>query len=92
MTIERKTKLGLLSTAAALIAGCTPNDTGLGSAARSNYEAQVVEPDPAYAQDQQTSGSQVAGAQERYRTGRVKKPASIRTTDSGAAGSSGGKN
>jgi hypothetical protein len=98
MTIDRKMlALGLLASAAALSA-CTPNDTGLGSAARQNYAAQIVEPDPKYEEAMAANGDQTAAAQERYRKGTVKKPAGIKTTSGsgggggGSGGSSGGSN
>ncbi len=87
MTIK---KIGLLALVPAigLAAGCTPNDITLGAAAKNNYEAQIIEPDPKYAEAHTTDGNQVANAQTRYRTGNVKKPTSIRTTNSGAGGGS----
>jgi hypothetical protein len=77
-----------------LAAGCTPNDITLGAAVRNNKEAQIVEPDPQYSDAQTADGSQVAGAQARYRTDRVKKARTIRTTTgtSGSGSSSGGGN
>jgi type IV pilus biogenesis protein CpaD/CtpE len=77
MTIKR-----IFAVSAALLAvtACTPNDTGLGSAAKANYAAQIVEPDPVYEGSMVADGNQTAAAQERYRKGTVKKPASIDTT------------
>lgn len=87
MIIDRK---ALLAGAALLaLAGCTPNDTGIGDAARANYAAQIVDPDPQYAEAMTTDGSQVAGAQDRYRKGTVKKPVGVKTT-TGGSGSGGG--
>lgn len=87
MTIDRK---ALLAGAALLaLAGCTPNDTGIGDAARANYAAQVVNPEPIYAEAMTTDGSQVAGAQERYRKGEVKKPVGVKTTSGGSGGGGG---
>lgn len=87
MIIDRK---ALLAGAALLaLAGCTPNDTGIGDAARANYAAQIVDPDPQYAEVMTTDGSQVAGAQDRYRKGTVKKPVGVKTT-TGGSGSGGG--
>ncbi|MFN3748011.1 MAG: hypothetical protein ACK4SJ_04920 [Sphingorhabdus sp.] len=87
MTIDRK---ALLAGAALLaLAGCTPNDTGIGDAARANYAAQVVNPEPVYAEAMTTDGSQVAGAQERYRGGKVKQPVAEKTTTGGSGSGSG---
>ena len=85
---------------AALLAtsACSPNDTGLGSAAKANYAAQIVDPDPAYEGPQVADGAQTAAAQDRYRKGTVKKPVGVKTTSggsgsgSGSGSSSGGSN
>jgi hypothetical protein len=71
------------------LSACTPNDTGLGSAAKANYAAQIVDPDPTYDEPMVASGDQTAAAQERYRKGTVKKPVGVKTT-SGTRGGSGG--
>ena len=72
-------------------AGCTPNDPTFGGAVRHNYALQVIDPDPQYAGTPSEGGSGDLGAAavERYRTDKVKKPKSIRTT-SGVSGGSGG--
>lgn len=89
MTIKHKVLL--LTVPVAVIAlGCTPNDINVGASVRHNNIAQIVEPDPKYEEDQKTEGSVVAGAQQRYRTDRVKKPKTIRTTEGGAGGGRGG--
>jgi hypothetical protein len=74
-------------------AGCTPNDPTFGGAVRHNYALQVIDPDPQYAgvPNEGGSGDLGAGAVERYRTDKVKKPKSIRTT-SGVSGGGGGSN
>jgi type IV pilus biogenesis protein CpaD/CtpE len=64
------------------VSACTPNDTGLGSAAKANYAAQIVNPEPVYEEAMVADGKQAAGAQERYRKGTVKKPVGVKTTDS----------
>ena len=87
MTIKRI--LGC-ATVALTISACTPNDIGLGNAARSNYAAQVVEPDPQYAEAMVVSGAQTAAAQDRYRKGTVKKPVGVKTTSGGSGSGSGG--
>ncbi len=91
MTIKR---IILVAVAALSVSACTPNDVGLGTAAKANYAAQIVEPDPQYDSAMAANGAQTAAAQERYRKGAVKKPVSIKTTSksdggSGSASSSG---
>lgn len=94
MTIKHKLSLAVLLVCGCAVIGCTPNDITLGAAVKNSNAAQIIDPDPQYTEDQQALGSQVAGAQERYRTDRVKKPKSIRTTEGGAgqSSSSGGSN
>ena len=88
MTIDRKWALAVSSLA--LLAGCSPNDTGIGNAVKSNNVAQIVDPEPTHEGAVAADGNQVAGAQQRYRTDNVKKPASVSTTSgSGGSGSSG---
>jgi hypothetical protein len=91
MTIKRIIAVGAV---ALTVSACTPNDIGLGSAAKANYAAQIVEPDPQYESAMAANGDQTAAAQERYRKGTVKKPVSIKTTSKsgGGSGSSGGSN
>lgn len=81
MTIKR---IILVGAAALAVSACTPNDIGLGSAAKANYAAQTVEPDPVYPDAMAANGDQAAAAQERYRKGTVKKPAVISTTTGGS--------
>ncbi|HEV7232836.1 MAG TPA: hypothetical protein VGN36_01225 [Sphingorhabdus sp.] len=67
---------------------CTPNDIGLGNAAKANYAAHIVNPDPSYEGPQVANGAQTAAAQDRYRKGNVKKPVGVKTTSgSGTSGS-----
>lgn len=73
------------------LSACTPNDIGLGNAAKANYAAQTVVPDPTYEEAMVADGNQTAGAQERYRKGTVKKVKSIRTTNSSSGGGGGGQ-
>jgi hypothetical protein len=92
MTIKRIIAVGI---AALSVAACTPNDIGLGDAAKANYAAHIVEPDPQYADAMVANGSQTAAAQDRYRKGTVKKPVGVKTTTGGGgsgSGSSGGSN
>jgi type IV pilus biogenesis protein CpaD/CtpE len=87
MTIDRK--IVFAGAALLALAGCTPNDTGIGDAARANYAAQIVDPEPQHAKAMTADGSQVAGAQDRYRKGEVKKPVGVKTTSGGSGGGSG---
>ena len=90
----------ILSLATALIApalaGCTANDPTFGGAVRNNYAMQVINPDPQYegALVEGGDGARSAAAVERYRTDKVKKPESIRSTQrsGGGSGSGGGSN
>lgn len=77
MTIKR---IMAASVAVLAVSACTPNDIGLGDAAKANYATQIVEPDPVYTEAIVANGNQTAKAQERYRTGAVKKAATISTT------------
>jgi hypothetical protein len=94
MTISRKMLLAL--PLPLLVISCTPNDIAMGTSVRNNNAAHIVEPDPKYEDDQVAAGSQVAGAQERYRTNRVIKPKPVKTTEGSSSGgggsSSGGSN
>jgi hypothetical protein len=87
MTIKRNFAAG--TALVLIVSGCTPNDITMGATVRHNKEVQIVDPEPKYAEAQTADGSKVAGAQERYRTDRVKKAKSIRTTESGSAGRAG---
>jgi Ni,Fe-hydrogenase III small subunit len=80
-----------IAAATLAVSACTPNDIGLGDAAKANYAAQIVEPDPQYADVMVANGAQTAAAQERYRKGAVKKPVGVKTT-TGGSGSGGGSN
>ncbi|MBL0925050.1 MAG: hypothetical protein IBJ12_11370 [Sphingomonadaceae bacterium] len=71
------------------VSACTPNDIGLGDAAKANYAAHIVDPDPTYEGPQVASGTQTAAAQERYRKGAVKKPVGVKTTTGGSGSGSG---
>ena len=89
MTIKR---IFACAAVALTVTACTPNDIGLGNAARANYAAQVEEPDPQYADAMVTNGAQTAAAQDRYRKGNVKKPVGVKTTAGGSGSGSGGGN
>ena len=88
MTIKRIIACAAL---ALTVAACTPNDIGLGNAARANYALQIVEPDPSYDVPLVANGAQTAAGQERYRKGTVKKPVGVKTTTGGSGSSSGGQ-
>lgn len=85
------TKLGLIAAIALPLAACTPNDPTLGAAVKHNYAMQVIDPDPEYAgvPNEGGSGDKAKGAQERYRTDKVKQPKTIRTTSGIGGGGSG---
>ena len=84
MTIKRIIAVGA---AALAVSACTPNDIGLGSAAKANYAAHIVDPDPKYDGEMVANGDQTAAAQERYRKGTVKKPVGVKTTSKSGGGS-----
>jgi type IV pilus biogenesis protein CpaD/CtpE len=75
-----------------LITGCTANDPTFGGAVKSNYAMQVVNPDPHYedALTEGGDGERSAAAVERYRTGKVKPPKAIRTTQGSGNGGGNG--
>jgi hypothetical protein len=77
------------SVAVLAVSACTPNDIGLGSAAKANYAAQIVDPDPTYEGPMVANGNQAAAGQERYRKGAVKKPVGVKTTTGGLGKGSG---
>jgi type IV pilus biogenesis protein CpaD/CtpE len=89
MTIKR---IIAIAAVALTVSACTPNDIGLGNAARANYAAQIVDPDPIYEGQQVANGAQSAAAQDRYRKGTTKKPVGVKTTSGGSGSGSGGGN
>ncbi len=92
MTIKSKLALCCLAGCGLALVSCSPNDTTLGATVRHNIAAQIVDPDPKYEGDQTTNGDVMKGAQERYRTDRVKKPKTIRTTEGGGGSGRGSGN
>jgi hypothetical protein len=80
------------------LAGCASIDPQTGSpdprfseASRWNAAAQIIDPDPVWAENSEqpgASGAKAAGAAERYRTDRVKEPRvqTTTTTTTGGAG------
>jgi uncharacterized membrane protein YgcG len=87
-----RTKLFLIAPSLALLAGCTPIDTGLGDALHHDIALQVLDPDPQYAGDEIEGGSgqRAADANKRYREGKVTPPVTIRTNSGGGGGGSSG--
>jgi Ni,Fe-hydrogenase III small subunit len=85
MTIKRIIAIAAVTLA---VSACTPNDIGLGDAAKANYAAQIVEPDPQYADVMVANGAQTAAAQDRYRKSNVKKPVGVKTTTGGSGSGS----
>ena len=78
-----------------LLAGCTPIDTTLGDAVKTDYSLQTINPDPKPASPTAAvmeggSGTTAAGAAERYRKGAVKQPQSIQTNTGSGGGNGGG--
>ena len=78
-----------------LLAGCThnliteqPGDAAFGEANRQTMMAQVVDPDPVYNEPMVTSGDHAAKAIEAYRSGTVKEPDAVKTTNVGTGGGS----
>lgn len=96
MPIDRKILLALGLGAA--LSGCDHGgvaSTGpvaqFGDANRMTMMAQVIDPDPQYAEPLQSNADHAAQAVDRYRTDKVKKPERVRSTQvSGSGGSSGG--
>ena len=85
--------------AAALLGGCastySPNvgiidPADFGEANRQTYAAMVVDPDPQYEGEIETSADHAAYAVERYRQDNVKQPDTIRSTSGGSSSGSGG--
>ncbi|QLC22447.1 hypothetical protein HFP51_09800 [Parasphingopyxis sp. CP4] len=66
-----------------------PIDRDFGEAHRWNFEQQVVNPDPEYAEDaamEGGNGERAAEAVERYQSGDVEQPANIDTTSNVGGG------
>ena len=97
MPSKRQTA-ALAACAVMVLSGCAtpgglpPGQDNFGEAVRQTMTAQIIDPAPEYdTQFTETSGAQVAGAIERYRTGKVKQPAasSISTIGRQSGGSGG---
>lgn len=78
-----------------LLAGCTPIDTTLGDAVKTDYALQTINPDPRPVPAEAAvmeggAGTQAATAAERYRKGAVKQPQAQSTGGSGGGSSGGG--
>jgi hypothetical protein len=75
-----------------VFAAAVGSEVPLGTSLRTIYAQEIIDPDPApgiAGRQPGSDGSQAAGAAERYRTDKVKKPVSVRTsksiTDSGGS-------
>ena len=101
MPIDCKTLPALLVALplAALLTACNqgevasaPPPAKFGDANRITMMAQVIDPDPQYAEPMATSAEHAAQAIERVRTDKVKQPERVRSTQriSGGGGGSGG--
>lgn len=95
MRIETR-RIALAAASIALLAGCTTAGTSAsqlktdnwGEANRQTMAAQIIDPTPTYEYaSPETSGTQVAGAIERVRTDRVKKPERVKTSTTVTGGS-----
>lgn len=65
-----------------LLGACTPTDITFGNSVRQTMAAQVIDPDPQYADAvPATDGTKAAEAVKRYRSDKVKQPDQIRTTN-----------
>lgn len=88
--------LWLALAALPLLAACEHDQAGLegpastfGEANRQTMLAQVIDPEPQYAEDATSSADHAAQAIDRYRTGSVKKPERVKI-QSAVSGSGGG--
>ena len=86
-------KQSIAIAAIVLLSACSttmdPVDRDFGEAHRWNFEQQVVNPDPVYAEDASMeggSGERAAEAVERYNRGDVEQPANIETTSNVGSG------
>ena len=90
MSYKHKIFAASLSATLLLISGCTPIDVNLGAAAKHNYAAQIIEPEPVYSDAIETDGTKSAAAVQRYQTDKVKQPRRVETTSGGGSGSGSG--
>lgn len=97
MTIKSSSLGYVTCGAVALLAlgGCTqsvlnqPGDAQFGEANRQTIMAQVIDPEPVYAEPATSSGDVAQAAVQRYREDKVKKPDSIKTTNVGTGSGTG---
>lgn len=68
------------------LAGCATPPPEYGGAIRQNIAAQLANPIPPPVADAVSDGARAAGAQERYRTGRVIAPSDAGASKVGVAG------
>lgn len=95
MLIDRKILLAL--PLALALAGCETGGmagvhsaSSFGDANRMTMMAQIIDPDPQYAEPMQTSADHAAQAIDRFRADKVKKPDRIRSTQTSGSGGGGG--
>ncbi len=78
-----------IALAGAFLTGCATDDTyetaAFGEANRQTYAAMIVNPEPEYDTEMETSGEKAADAAQRYYDDKVKEPDTIRST-SGSGG------
>ena len=82
--------------AAVFVAGCSTTAPGgaiehstMGEANRATFAAQVIDPDPQYAEAATVAGERTADAVERYRDGKVKQPERVSSRQTGSGGAAG---
>ena len=93
MNTDRHARIALVAAGLLALGGCetplnAPKDVAaFGEPNRQTMMAQVIDPDPQYADAvPPTSGEHAAQAIERHRTDKVKRPDRVRTTEGGSGG------
>ncbi len=82
--------------ALALLGGCynaktqSTSDPLFGESNRQTFAAQVVDPEPVYAEPAASDANHAAQAVDRYNTGKVIKPDRVQTQSGGSGGGGGG--
>ena len=90
MNIDTRVSLLALAIVCPLIAGCettfrdTPEVAAFGEPNRQTMAAQVIDPDPVYAEPAATSAEHAGQAVDRYRDDKVKQPLRTTTTSTGS--------
>lgn len=83
MTIDRKSGLAALVLAPLALGACAPVDHAFGESVAYAKSAHTVNPDPVYTEADAAPGAGgdvAAAAAERYRTGSVEQPNTVRST------------